>query len=477
MNNSILVVQATKISTYSSAHIRYLTRHRFIMLLFILLSTCTAILGDTKQSLMAAPEQEDCEVAERLGYGETSGASVNYDNPQIAALKAGWFLDWRISADPQLPSGCTEYVQVLRVRQHYYVNEDGDNIFSEPHTYTISATDAKIAAVAQARPGSVWLLGNEIDRFGQNPILPELYAEVYHHLYHVIKKADPTAQVANGSIIQATPLRLEYLTKVWDTYQERYGEAMPVDVWNVHNFIIQEVRNVYGADIPPGFYDVDEGITYPDDMSHIDMDIFAQQTVAMRQWMKDRGQQNKPLIVSEYGVLYWHCTRWEDPDTQETCLQTLFDIGLVIDFMIQSFDYYLNAKDCEIGYPEDECRLVQRWNWYALNHDGSPFGFNPYTYLYDHQADRLSHTGAAFQAYTVANMGQLAFPAHTTTTTPTPAETAKSTPTVTATVTATVTMTPSPIETITSNQTVALIMATSSNRDGLYLSASDCEIY
>ena len=41
----------------------------------------------------------------------------------------------------------------------------------------------------------------------------------YHELYTLIKGADPTARLAIGGVIQATPLRLEYLTKVWNEYR------------------------------------------------------------------------------------------------------------------------------------------------------------------------------------------------------------------------------------------------------------------
>ena len=36
---------------------------------------------------------------------------------------------------------------------------------------------------------------------------------------------------------------------------------------------------------------------------HDDLTVFAQQVVAMRTWMKQHGQQNKPLILTEYSLL------------------------------------------------------------------------------------------------------------------------------------------------------------------------------
>ena len=95
------------------------------------------------------------------------------------------------------------------------------------------------------------------------------------------------------------------------------------------------------------------------------MTIFDEQIRAFRAWMKDRGQQNKPLIVSEYGVLYRHIA---EADTAQE----------VQDFMINTFDYFLNTQDCSLGYAADQCRLVQRWNWYSFNDNGQSNGFNPY---------------------------------------------------------------------------------------------------
>ena len=49
-----------------------------------------------------------------------------------------------------------------------------------------------------------------------------------------------------------------YLDLVLDSYRALYGTPMPVDIWGVHNFILNEVScdyepgNCWGAEIPPG---------------------------------------------------------------------------------------------------------------------------------------------------------------------------------------------------------------------------------
>ncbi|MDY7076356.1 MAG: CARDB domain-containing protein [Chloroflexota bacterium] len=209
------------------------------------------------------------------------------------------------------------------------------------------------------------MIGNEIERRDwqtssggtshQDEILPEMYAQAYHEAYTTIKSADPTAQVAIGGVIQATPLRLEYLDRIWDEYYRLYGQPIPVDWWNVHAFVLQEKQEDWGADIPAGI-EVTEGILYTMN-DNKDWNKAAELIRAFRQWMKERGQQNKPLIVSEYGVnMPW------------------FSAEVVRDeFMYPSFDFFLNEKDPNLGYPADEYRLVQRWIWYSLDDDSGNF--------------------------------------------------------------------------------------------------------
>ncbi|NTV37699.1 MAG: hypothetical protein HGA82_00640, partial [Anaerolineales bacterium] len=272
-------------------------------------------------------------------------------------------------------------------------------------SYWVQPSLAQLAYWPLAHRGSLWLIGNEIDRrdwaipggtLGQDEILPELYAVAYHDIYQTIKAADPTAKVASGGIIQPTPLRLEYLTRAWDNYKSLFGTEMPVDVWNVHNFILQEQLWSYGAGIPPGI-DAQTGVVYASDLSHVDMILFDNQIRAFRQWMKDRGQQNKPLIVSEYGVLY--------PDDH---LGIDFGPAVVQDFMIKSFDYFLYTKDCDLGLVSDDCRLVQRWAWFNLAGVEPEWGINDHVALFDHDTHQITTTGIKYRDWSLSHLQELA---------------------------------------------------------------------
>ena len=305
----------------------------------------------------------------RFGFGSTRRPIDQYDSDELARLRAGLYMNWGTSAAQPQPNGI-EYVQTVHVKQWKW--KDGQRVYADfeapyeiPYTYTISPRGGTLETIAQARPGSLWLIGNEIERRDwqtssggtshQDEILPEMYAQAYHEAYTTIKGADPTAQVAIGGVIQATPLRLEYLNRIWDEYYRLYGQPIPVDWWNVHAFVLQEKRGDWGADIPAGIA-VTEGILYTMN-DNKDWSKAAELIRAFRQWMKERGQQNKPLIVSEYSVnMPW------------------FSAEVVRDeFMYPSFEFFLNEKDLNLGYPADEYRLVQRWIWYSLDDDSGNF--------------------------------------------------------------------------------------------------------
>jgi hypothetical protein len=318
---------------------------------------------------------------ERFGFD-----SLGYDpltNYDVALLNAAWYTDWGANRNPPHPDNLT-YVQLVSFHAGQCPIRGGV-LYEDPAQVTVSPSRDVIAQIAAEHPGSLWLMTNEPDSCYQGtPVLPDVYAHVYHEYYHYIKELDPTALIATGGIVEPTPCRMTYLDIVWDTYQQAYGETMPVDVWNIHAFILREVYNEWGASTPPGVpincaidYAVPEGLS---------IDIFRQNLIAFRQWMKDKGEQNKPLIISEYGVL------WPDWLLDDYVPNPAI---LVSQFMTQTFDLFLYETDSSVGYPEDGYRLVQAWAWYSLSetyYNGKLF--NPST----GQLSPLGHTYANYIA-------------------------------------------------------------------------------
>lgn len=365
------------------------------------------------------PNDYNARLAPRIGFGTSSIPVTSVGD--VRALNAGWYVDWIVNTNVIRPAGM-EYMPMVRVHQKlacpFGTTADRKKCpYLQEYEYAPSAS--VIEAFAKANPGSTWLLGNEMDRVDwpggrQDEMQPTLYPKFYHEVYNLIKNADPTAKVAIGGVIQATELRLKYLSKIWTTYQELYGTEMPVDVWNVHNFINAEFCHYedgelvcYGGAVPPDST-VLEGAYYGEDWLHIDREVFGKQIRNMRQWMKERGQQQKPLIVTEYGVLY-DKIGCRLPGANGTCNDpnwvNLEDPKVIHDFMLWTFDYFADTKDCNIGYAADDCRLVQRWAWFSLEDVG--WQFNEHGALFDLKTKQLTEAGQLFRQYTSTNYGKL----------------------------------------------------------------------
>ena len=298
----------------------------------------------------------------RLGVGIAQGATDwTFDEAMAQRLGMGWYLDWHVQAKPVRSDGL-EFAQMIRV-----------------HGSSFSPSRAEIATALAANPGSLWLIGNEPDVLWQDKTTPEDYARRYHELFVFIRTLDPTAQVAIGGVSQVTPLRLSYLERVLAAYEKQYRQPMPVDVWNVHTFILREERDSWGVSIPPGFDGDMQGMLWEIE-DHDNLDILRQQIVDFRRWMDRHGQRDKALIVTEYGILM--------PEEYG------FPPETVADYMRRSFDLLLNTRDPEIGYPADDNRLVQRLLWYSLSDTTYPTGN-----LVDPVTGELTLLGEAFAEY------------------------------------------------------------------------------
>ena len=335
----------------------------------------------------------------QFGIAKSRRTLMDYYSDGIVDMRFGWYVDYAAGLSA-LPDLGMDYVPMVRVKQ-WKLKPDSTWTtwcvgcpYVTPYTYTLSPDVSQIGALVSSHPGMIWAIGNEMERRDwtnndgtpgmQDEIVPELYADAYHTVYSIIKSADPTAQVMIAGLIEATPLRLKYLQRVWDTYQQRYGQTMPVDVWNIHGFILQEKScaaypsECYGAEIPAGLDDT-SGALYSL-LDNKNLNILAQQIRAFRTWMKDHGQQNKPLYVTEYGVLM---PDWASPG--EFTPEQVRD-----SYMYPSFDFFLNHTDPTLGYPADGYRLVQRWAWYSLDDDSR---FSYYDRMWDNLNGYLFYSG------------------------------------------------------------------------------------
>lgn len=254
-------------------------------------------------------------------------------------LPFGWYSNWSTQSSPAHPWGA-EFVQLIPVDPAHYA-PPGD----------------ALRALVRANPGALWLIGNEPECLYMGNRTPDEYAQIYHDCYTFLKAEDPTCLVAIGAVVQPTPLRLQWLDQLLQRYLARYGQPISVDVWNIHNQILQESRGDYGCEIPVGLSE-DQGMLYPW-WENDNLDHFKEHVRAFRRWMADHGQRDKPLIISEYGIVYpssWFDTLDGSPGDARVCA-----------FMDGTFDFLLTATDPALGCPSDANRLVQRWAWLSLN--------------------------------------------------------------------------------------------------------------
>lgn len=319
----------------------------------------------TRHAKRESREAGTLPLAYRQRFGVTGHAEA-----AVAAYRAGLpfgsYATWKLQVDPLQPGEEVVFWQMIRLR------EEG--------VYT---PWEQIDATLLANPGALWIIGNEPDVVVQDNVSPERYAELYHDLYFYIKEKDPTATVAIGGVAQPTPLRRAYLDRVLHAYEQNYGSKMPVDIWNVHAFILREERDSWGVGIPPG---MSEELAIPYEIEdHDNVEVLQKHIVDFRDWMAERGYGDRPLLISEYGFIM-PLDYGFTPETPAT-------------FMRESFDFFRTARS-ENGYAPDGGRLVQWWFWFILDDPEDEFAG---TVLFDQERGALTPLGERFAQYVLSH--------------------------------------------------------------------------
>lgn len=321
----------------------------------------------------------------RFGVG---GSVAGYD---VASLNTGWYMDWAARAVPARPNNA-EYIQMVKLKS------DLDGLSFVPSTTTL-------LSILTANPGAIWLIGNEPDSPWQDNLLPAEYARLYHQVYQLIKQSDPSARIGIGGIVQATPLRFQYLDSFLAAYQQLYGELPPADLWNIHSYILREIDASDPEAAPNGPYEVwgayiPRGVTATRGMLYtysqmFSLAIFQQRLIDFRSWMVKWGYRDKPLYITEFGTLFPYPPYITgDPWIDEYGVP--LTEARTAAFMTDTFNMLRNLSDTAIGHPADADRLVQRWLWYSVN--DSKFG-GP---LFDPTSGVRRPLGDVFAAYTQA---------------------------------------------------------------------------
>ncbi|MBE3144272.1 MAG: fibronectin type III domain-containing protein [Planctomycetes bacterium] len=344
----------------------------------------------------------------------------------MTPLKAGAFLDWG-AKPPSIPAGM-EYIHVLRVRETcdrlVYVEDTVTKIWHwvwvkekcasltppqktpyQTSLDSITPPNSTLKSIIKTYPGGFWIIGNEPDTtYGnQDDLTADVYASRFFTIAKRIRALDPTAKIGFGSIVQPTPIRLRYLDQAWAKLVSLAGSVQKasslIDIWTSHAFILNETGG-WGTGIPPGFEDdhADAVVINPPYSDTYSISIFSKRIKDFRQWLQKKGEQNKPLWITEYGSLI---PPIYNPDENNA---TLSD-AITLRYMISTFDFMMTAADPSTGMPLDNNHLVQSWFWYSLNDYRDTFGGSLFDIgLKGHPLPpTLTEVGTAFMNYAPKN--------------------------------------------------------------------------
>ncbi len=334
---------------------------RSVVLLLVLSQLAFNTVHSGGEQVNAQDDQLYYEPLQRFGIA----TPFDFTADQLQYFNISAVLDWRLDNSIELPEGI-EYIHVVRVSDALFQNQF-DNL------------DVLITQ----NPGETWIIGNEPDRYyWQDSISPEKYAERYFLTAMKIRSFDPTAKLGFGTVVQPTPIRMRYLDRTLDALDLLTGgretSLALIDIWSIHAFILNEHPFQWGAGIPVGFFpyeagdefeeDWDDAIQITDYDDTYSIQIFMERITNFRYWLDQKGEQEKPLWISEYGSLF---PPIDPPDGPNYVNVSDEDTSA---FMLDSFDFLLSASDEPTGMPADDFHLVQRWFWYSLNDHRYSFG-------------------------------------------------------------------------------------------------------
>ena len=290
---------------------------------------------------------------ERFGFDKTSGHDTTL-------LNAGWYIDWAANTNPSRPGG-VEYAHHIMFKVDINTPDLCPNLDihvpvpAQTHSQVFpTLTGTALINAVKLNPGSLWLISNEPDApYNGHAMQAELYAELYHHYYTTIKATDPLAKVAIGAVSQPSPMRMVYLDRILAHYRATYGVTLPTDLWNIHFYRLREVSCEWGVSNAPFI----GGVGWELELTSRDMLSvrgFRRNLSLFREWLRDRGYQNHPLIITEFGVL----PRPELGFSNEEAAK----------FMAEITEMMRTTTDPAIGYPADGHRLVQMWAWFSTRY-------------------------------------------------------------------------------------------------------------
>ena len=220
--------------------------------------------------------------------------------------------------------------------------------------------DDRLRAIARARPGSYWLVGNEpnlpgLELHESNDVVltAELYAAAYKRYRDVILGADPSAKFVVGNALnfevsncggcESFPSGRRFLEELRAAWRRAYSGELPVDAWGIHAYRID------WANVP--MVDTAEPIA--------ELERF-------RAWIDAIPEHaGKDIWLTEFGVI-WGYERWcyvGDPLRVSNCGSDYAHDR--VDAYIRTMLGWLRSNAARVG--------VRRWYVFASYTPGDPY--------------------------------------------------------------------------------------------------------
>lgn len=259
----------------------------------------------------------------------------------------------RVPTSPPLPQPRAGVVMVVEVDAealdqlgpvwYYRYGFEGPDLPGHQRLYLVPPhfDEQRLLRALEEHPESWWLVGNEPNDPHQDNLSPGAYAAFYRRFLETAQRARRPYFVATAGIANAD---WRWAQRFRDSYRAQFGEAPRVDAWNIHNYVLEPDRDP------------------------LDVAEFRRRILAFREWMARVGEGDKPLFLTEFGVLYSTGRDGEPLDPAR------------VEAFIHETVGWLAATE-----------HVQCWAWFA-NRTAGQFNGD----LYDEQ-DRLTRYGVAYR--------------------------------------------------------------------------------
>ena len=244
-----------------------------------------------------------------------------------------------------------------------------------------------------------WFVGNELG-YDPSDLTATKYATEFISWRDCIKSINNKYKVGSGSI-----------TSMWVVLPRTYPISC-TDIESVNSgksyfkTYINRIKSLNSSKLPDFIMMHAYNTCHPVlPGENTEFSKFKNAVITYRQVMKDLGLQKKELWIKEFN-----------------------GSGYGQNFLKDSFEFLLNTKDKNLGYPEDDYRLVQRFAWFMLKNTED--GVNSTPEVLAGTDGRLTSLGSTYRSISRKYAGEQKI-----TNTPTPTKKPKTSITVSPTTT------------------------------------------